>query len=542
VVSFDLIQYYFQTEVWVWPVIAISSLGAFWIYHRRVVDAMNVHRRELIENEHWLNEAQQIGNIGSWYRYIHGEKSRWSPQLCRIYGVSDNISPSFEWFLSIVHPDDLQYVKESFNLIHQTGESTVLNYRIIRDVDIICYVENTVKGAFDDDGELEAVYGSVLDVTERRISEENLKKALVEAESANRAKGAFLSSVSHEIRTPLNAIIGFSAIMAEQELTSEQYKSYGDLVNVAGKSLSSLVNDILDLSALESLSFTLVPVSLKINELMKEIDSVFKLIVEDKGIDFIIRQPENIPAVNIDGKRLRQILINIIGNAVKFTDKGKVEINVDVDSCSPGKHECDLIFKISDTGIGIKLKDQSRIFREFEQESGLIHRKFGGSGLGLSIVKQLLELMGGTIRLESEVGVGSAFTVSFLNVPISNVEEQDPVSPANLNDAASDWETSRAMAPALSTRDVGLHTVKNDFLNFNETSTVLIREAFGQRFAELSRGLSVELINALEVDLCTWAENLNDSELIEFSAMFSRAAAGMKVAELLKIAGTFRVN
>jgi hypothetical protein len=300
--------------------------------------------------------------------------------------------------------------------------------------------------------------------------------------------------------------------------------------------LSSLANDILDLSALESLSFTLVPVRLKINQLIKEISSVFKLIVESKGIDFVIRNPENMPDVEIDGKRLRQILINIIGNAVKFTEKGGVAITVDMDCSRSGKYECDLIFKITDTGVGIKLADQSRIFREFEQESGLTHRKFGGSGLGLSIVTQLLELMGGIIHLQSEVGVGSSFTVTFLNVPILDGEEHSCNSVVESDGSDSDYIDAGAVSPVLSTREVGLQSTNNDFLNLSEDLINILKVTFGERFKKLSKGINIELINSIDADLQSWSENLNDRELISFTANFTKAAASIKIVDLMKIA------
>jgi len=528
-------QYYFETDAWLWPIMTIISLGAFWLYHRQAVHEMREHRRELVENEHWLNEAQQIGNIGSWYRYLHGGKTRWSPQLRRIYGLSGNPAPSYSLFLDVVHPDDRAAVARSFDQIHKTGETTVLNYRIRHKDGSVGYIENCVKGSFNAEGELVAVYGSVLDVTERRLYETNLRKALAEAESANRAKGAFLSSVSHEIRTPLNAIIGFSSMMAEKDLTPAQYRSYGESVNIAGKTLSALVNDILDLSALESLCFTLTPGAVRINQIMDEVVAVFQLIVAGKGIELTVKRPDEVPVVYIDGKRLRQVLINIIGNAVKFTSKGRVEVEFAVAETLSGSDRCDLVFKIKDTGIGINPFDQRRIFHEFEQESGETNRRFGGSGLGLAIVTQLLELMGGTICLQSEVGVGSTFTLTFSNIPVADLQGADQSESAECENSLPEWSDSSSAAAAFSAGDSAQYRRAEELISLSEEALQRLTDAFGERFGQLSKGVNIESVQLLAADLHAWAREFDDPELSGFAALFADAAASMKIVELLRI-------
>jgi len=532
--SNTVLHYFFETDVWVWPIIAISSLGAFWIYHRRVISKFYAQQRVLMENEYWLNEAQQIGNIGSWYRYIADESSRWSPQLYRIYGLLRSTSPSMESFLKVVHPDDRQQVKERLAHISATGETTVSNHRIVRKDGTVVFVRNTVKGAFNDENKLVAVYGSVLDVTEHRLYEEKLTKARDEAESANRAKGAFLSSVSHEIRTPLNAIIGFSNIMLDKELSVAQYKSYGESINISGKSLSSLIKDVLDLSALESLSFTLDAVVSNIGRLLDEVVEVFKLIVAGKGISLVLDRPSQMPPVRIDEKRLRQILINIIGNAVKFTDVGQVKVGVELSYCLANKHECDLTFTIKDTGIGINPIDQTRIFREFEQESASINRRFGGSGLGLSIVMQLLELMGGTLQLQSELGQGSSFKVCFYNLPVVDEMENSLNSVKGGVMETMDREENLLLPAEASVGRAALHLYSKDMFELSEGSVEQIKEAFGERFAKISKGVNMEFTGETSRALCRWAEESRDNELINFAECFAEMTSAMNVVGLIK--------
>jgi len=529
------LHYFMETDVWVWPIIAVSSLGAFWIYHRRVVSKLSAQQRKLMENEYWLNEAQQIGNIGSWYRYLAGKRSRWSPQLYRIYGLPRSTKPTRESFLQIVHPDDRHQVAESLAYINATGEATVINHRVVRNDGAIVFVRNTVKGAFNDENKLVAVYGSVLDVTEHRLYEEKLTKARDAAESANRAKGTFLSSVSHEIRTPLNAVIGFSDIMLNKELSVAQYKSYGKSINVAGKSLSSLINDILDLSALESLSFTLDPVVADIGRLLDEVAEVFKLIVAGKGINLVLDRPDKIPLVRIDEKRLRQILINIIGNAVKFTDVGQVKVGAELSYCLVDKHECDLTFTINDTGIGINPIDQTRIFREFEQESGSINRRFGGSGLGLSIVMQLLELMGGTIQLQSEVGQGSLFKVCFYNLPVVDEMENSAKSVEKSETETMDLEENLLLPAEASAGRAVLHLDSKGLFELSESSVEQIKTVFGERFAQISKGVNMAFACETSKALCKWAEESGDNELINFAEYFAEITSAMNVVGLIKI-------
>jgi len=530
--SSSILHMYFETDSWLWPLLAIASLGAFWIYHRRVLSKLHKKRQELIENEHWLHEAQQIANIGSWYRNLSGGNIRWSPQLYRIYGISENTVPDFENFCSIVHPEDREGVRRAIKVVENTGESTILNFRIKRIDGTTAYVENRVKGAFDENNNLIAIYGSVLDVTERRVYEDSLKRVVEEAESANKAKGAFLSSVSHEIRTPLNAIIGFSTLMSEQELSEEQYKSYSESINAAGKSLSALINDILDLSALESLSFTLVPLKVDIRRIMDDMVSVFKLIVSGKGITFNVDIANDVPVVLIDGKRLRQILINIVGNAVKFTEKGSVDVRVEVDTRAGKNADCDLTFIISDSGIGISPLDRSRIFREFEQARGEVNRRFGGSGLGLSIVTQLLELMGGTIELESEVGKGSTFTVKFYNVPLAGAEGRSE----EIDEHEVCIERFEGEFAALGHGQNGSSMSKCvDSLGLSEQSLEALRSAFKPRFALLSKGINIEFARKLSADVHSWAVKSGDDSLIAFSKKLFKYTSGMNVGELLKI-------
>ena len=237
---------------------------------------------------------------------------------------------------------------------------------------------------------------------------DEMSQAKNEAERASRAKSEFVSRMSHELRTPLNAIIGFAELLGSEPLPASQ-KSYVDLINSSGKHLMELINAVLDHAKIEAGSMTLEAIEY---DLPKTIASVRSIVLEQattRGLSFIADIAADLPTRVVgDPTRLRQVLINLLVNAVKFTEKGSVELRVAVD-------DKQLIFSIRDTGIGMDEKSLARLFQPFAQADETITRKYGGTGLGLLISKELIEAMGGTIETESAVGVGTCF---WLTLPL----------------------------------------------------------------------------------------------------------------------------
>jgi len=232
-----------------------------------------------------------------------------------------------------------------------------------------------------------------------------LKEALEEAQEANYAKSIFLSNMSHEIRTPMNAIIGMGELLTREPL-SERQAGYVDDIIVSAKALLEIINDILDFSKIESGRLELHPVDYDFNAFIDNIDSMFIYIAQKKGLEFRLECDENLPDFFFgDDIRLRQILINICGNAVKFTETGYVQLKI---STSGGS----LIFKIKDTGIGIRQEDMPKIFTAFEQVDKALNRSVVGTGLGLALSRTFVEMMGGEIGIDSEYGKGTTFTVA----------------------------------------------------------------------------------------------------------------------------------
>ncbi|MFP4368304.1 MAG: PAS domain S-box protein [Candidatus Kapaibacterium sp.] len=260
---------------------------------------------------------------------------------------------------------------------------------------------------------------------ERKNSERLLLKAKEAAELANRAKSEFLANMSHEIRTPMNAILGFAELLREYNLQDERLSEYVRGIAVSGKNLLNLINDILDLSKIESGKMDINYEPVNLDNIYTELQQIFSLKVQKKGIDLRINHPEDIPKkLFLDEVRIRQVLFNLVGNAVKFTEKGYVELetNVKLIENTPGKYE--LIFRIKDTGIGIPENQQNEIFEPFRQREGQSVRKYGGTGLGLTITRRLVEMMGGTISLKSSPGSGSVFTVKLDDIQVQDAIEE----------------------------------------------------------------------------------------------------------------------
>jgi signal transduction histidine kinase/FixJ family two-component response regulator len=264
-------------------------------------------------------------------------------------------------------------------------------------------------------------YNNQLETSQRTLKSiiVELDRAKEEADRANAAKSAFLANVSHEIRTPMNAIIGFSELLYN-EMEDTRAKSFLKKIMISGDILLNLINEILDLSKIEAGKISIEKEIIDIRRVLNEVVHIFRPQVQKKGLQFRYGVDDRIPEYLIlDSRRIRQILINLLGNALKFTEKGYVALNVSMVALRDAD-SLDVSFTVEDTGIGIKADQQERIFEEFSQQEGQDIDKYGGTGLGLSITRKLAELMGGTVSLESEAGKGSRFDVLLKNVGIAD--------------------------------------------------------------------------------------------------------------------------
>ena len=396
---------------------------------------------ELRINEERLKLATRAGGVGIWDWDITSNTLVWDESMYALYGIcSDNFDGAFDTWTRTLHPDDREFVESEIQAALGGERDLATEFRVLRPDGTVRNIKVSSKTNFDSKGTPIRMIGTNFDITDVKQTLAELQKykdhleeeiqqrtadlvlARDAAEEASISKSIFLSSMSHELRTPLNAILGFSGLMQRDEhLNSEQRKNL-DIINRSGTHLLTLINDVLEMAKIEAGRTQLEITAFDLGAMVRDVTDMMENRSRDKGLQLLLDQSSAFPRfIKGDEARLRQILINLIGNAVKFTDHGVITRRL----ASRQNSNSHLIIEVEDSGRGISTEDQKRLFQPFVQ----LGKQGGdnkGTGLGLSITRQFVQLMGGSISIESVLNKGSLFRI---DLPLNEVKDEDVILP-----------------------------------------------------------------------------------------------------------------
>ena len=459
-----------------------------------VGSARNISERKKLEEEkkelsRRYKMATSAAGIGVWKLDLENDKLVWDEYMLEIYEIESDDEYSYESWTEHIYYKDREKTSQKFKQAVENNEIFDHEFRIKTESGKLKYIKAFGRPVLDDQGKATEVIGVNYEITQRekalkkleeysrelKLKNIELEQARDKAKEASRAKSEFLSTMSHEIRTPMNSIIGMAELLQDTDLNKQQEK-YVNIFQNAGESLLTLINDILDLSKIEAGKVELEEKKFNLTNIVENIAEMISVRAYKKGLEMPLRISSEVPDCVVgDPDRLRQVLINLLGNAVKFTEKGQVflDLRVDADSFNDDKNK--VIFTIKDTGIGIAEEKQKNIFNSFTQADASSTRKYGGTGLGLTISKQLVELMGGEIWLKSSPGLGSTF---YFSLPFEITGEK----------------TERLETESLQFDDLRILTVDD-----NPTNIFILKEILADKGAEVDTASSGDkALNAVE--------------------------------------------
>jgi len=425
--------------------LSVAVMFIMLVQRTRSLSAFSVSVRKSLEEEHArMEEAQAATHVGSFECHLDTGKMLWSRELYRIHGFDPEASLSMREVLQRVEPEHREDLVAKIGALLQGRRDRAEQECVItREGGERRVLRCFLRSVCDALGRPVRIMGTVEDITERRTYEAALLKAREEALQASQAKSAFLANMSHELRTPMNGLLGAITLVLETDLTATQ-REYLDMALGSGRALLAILNDVLDLSKIEAGRLSIEHVSFSVETVAVQVVELVRTCAIQRGLSASLNIRPGVGARHVgDPTRLRQVLSNLLANAVKFTEHGGVQLLVE--AMTGG-----VAFEVRDTGVGIPEARRSQIFEAFTQGDTSITRRFGGTGLGLTIVRELVRLMGGTIHVASEEGRGSSFRVE---LPL-------PEAPANADDHALRMQSPTVLHAVSATPKVALRPLR----------------------------------------------------------------------------------